>query len=503
MRGHSTFLAGALFLVLSAGPLRAQDGHKNPHGPLPEGLDCADCHAASGWKPAHVPADFDHRRWSGFALDGRHATASCGACHLDLRFDAPKIAEDDCASCHADFHRGQFAEPCATCHGMTSFAQVPAVRIHARSGFPLTGAHLQISCQSCHFDSRAGSYRNLDRQCVACHRRDFETVKSIDHEARGFSTECLQCHDTRAWADAPKFDHALTGFALVGAHVQLRCSSCHVQPGNALRFTPSGQNDCIACHQADYQRAHGGGGFPTTCLDCHSVDSFHGASFDHASVGFPLVGAHQNAACSGCHIQPGNALKFNPSGPNDCVACHQADFTQAHGGSGFPTTCLDCHDQNSWQGADFDHSSTGFPLVGAHQSLQCSSCHIQPGNALKFNPSGPNDCIVCHQADFTQAHGGSGFPTTCLDCHDQNSFQNADFDHDAQFFPIYSGSHQGRWTACTDCHLSAPADFASFSCTSGGCHGRSDTDSRHGDVRNYVYDSQACYSCHPRGRGGD
>ena len=276
-----------------------------------------------------------------------------------------------------------------------------------------------------------------------------------------------------------------------------------MQPGNALKFTPSGQNDCIACHQADYQRVHGGSGFPTTCLDCHSVDSFRGANFDHASVGFPLVGAHQSVACSGCHVQPGNALKFTPSGPNDCIACHQADFTRAHGGGGFSTTCLDCHDQNSWQGAGFDHASTGFPLVGAHQSLQCSSCHVQPGNTLKFTPSGPNDCIACHQADFSRAHDQGGFPNTCLDCHDQNSFQNSSFDHDAQFFPIYSGSHQGGWTACTDCHLSAPANLGSFSCTSGGCHGKSDTDSRHTDVRNYVYDSQACYSCHPRGQAGD
>jgi len=344
-----------LFLALGAGSAAAQQGQANPHGPLPKGLDCSDCHGATSWKPAHLPAGFDHGKLSGFALEGRHASVPCGGCHLDLRFDAPKISEDNCASCHADFHRGQFAEGCGTCHNTTSFADVPAVRIHLRSGFPLTGAHLQISCQSCHFDARGGSYSNLDRQCISCHRNEFQSVKSIDHVAQGFSTECLQCHDTRAWADAPKFDHAMTGFPLVGAHRLLRCQSCHIQPGNTLRFTPSGPNDCIACHQADFQRRHDDNGFPTTCLDCHTQDSFGGAHFDH----------------------------------------------------------------------------------------------------------------------------------------------------DARWFPIYSGAHQGRWRACTDCHQAAPNNYTSFTCTSGGCHGQSVTDSRHQEVRNYVYDSQACYSCHVQGRGGD
>jgi len=358
MLDRPTVPAGVLALglaLLAAAPLRAQEGTPDPHGPLPDGLDCATCHTARAWTPAAVPKDFDHAGWSGFALEGRHADVSCRGCHLDLRFDRPEIAPDDCASCHADFHRGQFAEGCAECHGTRSFQDVPAVRIHARSGFPLTGAHLQTTCASCHFDARGGNYRNLDRQCIACHRSEFESTQVIDHVAQGFSTECLQCHDTRAWADAPAFDHAMTGF----------------------------------------------------------------------------------------------------------------------------------------------------PLVGAHDRLRCGSCHVRPGNALRFQPSGPNDCIACHQADYERAHDSRGFPTTCLDCHDQQSFGGADFDHDARWFPIFSGAHQGRWQSCADCHPAAPNDYVSFTCTSGGCHGQAETDSRHQEVRDYVYDSQHCYACHASGRGGD
>ena len=37
---------------------------------------------------------------SGFALTGSHTTTKCAGCHLDLRFDAPHVAQGACASCH-------------------------------------------------------------------------------------------------------------------------------------------------------------------------------------------------------------------------------------------------------------------------------------------------------------------------------------------------------------------------------------------------------------------
>jgi hypothetical protein len=78
-------------------------------------------------------------------------------------------------------------------------------------------------------------------------------------------------------------------------------------------------------------------------------------------------------------------------------------------------------------------------------------------------------------------------------------WQPSTFDHDSQYFPIYSGSHGGRWNSCTDCHLGG--DVSSFTCTT-GCHGKNETDGHHGGVRDYVYDDAACLSCHPRGRSG-
>jgi hypothetical protein len=119
---------------------------------------------------------------------------------------------------------------------------------------------------------------------------------------------------------------------------------------------------------------------------------------------------------------------------------------------------------------------------------------------LIFTPQGQNDCIACHQVDYQREHAGSGFPTTCLDCHTQNDWQGSFPDHDAQFFPIYSGKHNGKWSdSCQTCHT-VPGNQQVFSCFD-GCHehDRTSMDDKHKDEAGYVYESNACLSCHPNG----
>jgi DnaJ-class molecular chaperone len=75
-------------------------------------------------------------------------------------------------------------------------------------------------------------------------------------------------------------------------------------------------------------------------------------------------------------------------------------------------------------------------------------------------------------------------------------------DHDAQFFPIYSGAHAGRWDSCQTCHAT-PGDFSSFTCFACHEHSEGAMVDRHREVGGFVYDSRACLSCHPRGRAED
>ena len=69
-------------------------------------------------------------------------------------------------------------------------------------------------------------------------------------------------------------------------------------------------------------------------------------------------------------------------------------------------------------------------------------------------------------------------------------------DHDSEFFPIYSGAHEGQWTECIDCHTD-PSNYNVFTCIS--CHQNPETDDSHIGVSGYIYEDNACLACHPTG----
>ena len=564
-------VAAVIALLLSSAVPAFAQNPANPHGALPAGLDCADCHSAQGWRPLRGDPRFDHDK-TGFALRDKHAAASCTSCHTSLRFSAKQAAPRQCSSCHTDVHQGRFSRDCASCHNSSSFNAARGPQAHARTNLPLTGAHASIPCESCHRETDAGSYTALDTRCSSCHQADYDGVTLPNHAAGNFPTDCAQCHNNLSWQGA-RFEHtgfslvgphasasctechradggglifprpagqqdcvachrrdyddehagsgfpttcltchrngnswddatfehtsAANGFALLGAHIRATCGSCHAAPDGRLKFDPkpNSPQECAACHKPDYDREHTGSGFSTVCMSCHNVERWEGAVFDHTR--FPLTGAHTSLLCTACHAPPNNALIYPvPTGANDCVACHRADFDRQHTGSNFSTNCLTCHTNTVWTGATFDHASVarGFALLGKHTSLPCSACHAPDGRAL-FSPAGNADCVACHRADYDRKHTGSGFPTTCGNCHTQNTWTGATFNHDL-IFPINSGKHAGKWSSCQQCHT-VPSDYRVFSCTT--CHGKSKTDGDHSGVSGYAYDSNRCFNCHPRG----
>ncbi|RMG63668.1 MAG: hypothetical protein D6715_10875, partial [Calditrichaeota bacterium] len=144
----------------------------------------------------------------------------------------------------------------------------------------------------------------------------------------------------------------------------------------------------------------------------------------------------------------------------------------------------------------FDHSQTQFPLTGAHVSLNCVACH-----ASGYTNT-PTDCYSCHQANYNSTtnpnHQAAGFPTDCQNCHNTSNWNQTTWDHDNQYFPIYSGKHKGKWSVCADCHVDGN-NFAVFECIFCHEHRKSKMDQKHQGVSGYVYLSTACYSCHPDG----
>jgi hypothetical protein len=349
-------LASLALVAAVTAPVAAQQAPlpTNPHGPLREGVDCSDCHTSADWKRLRPDPRFDHTRATRFALTGAHATLTCARCHLDLRFDEPKADGAQCASCHVDVHRGNLGQDCARCHNSDTFRDVEPISLHQRSAFPLTGAHINTPCESCHKSERAGVFAAVPRDCISCHQSalDQAAASGIDHN--GFPRDCTQCHVTLAWSGGTSFDHvaASGGYVLEGAHSIQRCTACHSGPGFALRFTPppSTNQDCVACHLPDWQQAHGAQLFPQTCTSCHTQGSW-ASTFNHDAVAFPInSGAHRGkwATCATCHTVPGDYTAF---------------------------TCLTCHAHNRTDMDDKHRERAGY----VYDSQRCYSCHSRGG----------------------------------------------------------------------------------------------------------------------------
>ncbi|HWO58072.1 MAG TPA: hypothetical protein VNN55_10945 [bacterium] len=446
------------------------------------GTICSECHTTSGWTPALLNHDI-----TGFPLTGAHLAVSCNTCHAS----GYTGTASECLACHqSDYtaavspdHNG-LATDCAQCHTTTGWK--PSSFNHNQTQFVLTGAHTSVSCNNCH----AAGYTATPMACFACHDDDYNGVGDPDHALAGFSTVCTPCHNTTAWSQV-SWSHNQTGFTLTGAHQSVTCNSCH---STGFANTSSA---CYACHSSDFAGAtnpdHVAGGIPTLCEQCHTTSAWTPASFDHNLSGFPLTGAHATVNCNSCHANGYTGT------PTDCDACHHADYLGVldpnHVSAGFSTLCQQCHTTMAWTPASFDHNQSGFPLTGAHTTVTCNSCHANGSSGT------PMECAACHNNDYLSAtpnHVAAGFPTTCQTCHTTSAWTPANWDHDAQYFPIYSGAHKDKWNDCVDCHVSA-GNFAAFECIFCHQHNQTDTDRDHTGEPGYQYLSSACYACHPRG----
>ena len=245
------------------------------------------------------------------------------------------------------------------------------------------------------------------------------------------------------------------------------------------------------------------GAIKIECINCHSTDDWikliSSIKFDHSTTRFFLFNQHRNINCKDCHVD----LKFYKT-PTECIACHKKDFDAtvsiSHKFAGFSTNCLECHqnDALSWQ-TNFDHNKTEFPTRGAHDAVACKTCH--KNNQFKGVST---KCIACHQKEFDEtqnpSHKNANFSVDCATCHRALTWIPAAlFPHD-NFFPISPSSRHrpGRWNGCVDCHTAQP-NYKIFECINCHEHNKSDMDKEHDDENGYIYQSSACYNCHPQG----
>src|SRR5271165_2800697 len=441
-------------------PVLAQLNGTSPHGKL--AIPCQNCHTTTSWSPLRPRPEFDHNSATHFQLRGMHENVACNSCHVSKVFTE---VGKRCADCHADLHKRQFGADCERCHSVLGWrTNTRAIQDHWNR-FPLLGAHMALSCDSCHSGAAVGQYVGLSIECYSCHARDYQQTAVIDHRAAGFPTTCETCHNADSWSTV-RFDHTrFANFALTGAHMNLACNACHV--GNRFLGIPT---DCASCHLTDFTKTtnpnHVAAGFSHDCSTCHQTASWQGATFNHNLTKFPLLGAHATVACLQCHTN-GNYTNIS----TDCVSCHMKDFQGAtdpnHVAASFPVNCPVCHtSMKDWTGATFDHSTTKFPLTGKHATLTCAQCHSS-GQFATLSTG----CSSCHLKDFQGTtnpnHVTAGFPQDCQLCHSTTDWNGAVFNHTTQTtFPLTgkhatatcgqchaSGVFKGLATACSSCHL--------------------------------------------------
>jgi hypothetical protein len=435
------------------------------------GTQCEQCHRPTSW----TAVQWDHAGQAGVPLNLDHRLLACESCHSSRVF-AP--GSTTCVSCHQrDFaattapnHAAAgFPLTCASCHrpGDSTWQNGGGGGFDHNAVFPLVGVHAAQACQACHVNNL---YLGTSRDCVGCHRNDYNRTSAPNHAAAGFPTTCETCHRPTdpSWRNGGggQFDHNAI-FPLQGAHAMQACTTCHVN--NVYRGTP---RECVGCHQADYNRTaspnHAAAGFPTTCETCHRPTDpswQSGSGFDHQAV-FALVGNHARVDCAVCHVN--NVFRGTP---RDCVGCHQNEYNRTtspnHAAANFPTTCDTCHRPTdpSWgSGSGFNHQAV-FPLVGTHARVDCAVCHVN--NVFRGTP---RDCVGCHQNEYNRTtspnHAAANFPTTCDTCHRATDaqWQGATFNHTAYFALV--GRHAAA--SCASCHLNNVYRGTPRDCV--GCH---------------------------------
>ena len=348
--------------------------------------------------------------------------------------------------------------PCQSCHTSLSWKPIRSAPDfnHEKTAYPLRGMHAKVACAQCHVKL---VFTDVATKCADCH---------ADIHRGQMGAKCETCHSVKGWQVSIKdIQQHQNRFPLIGAHATLTCETCH--KGAASGQFVGLSTTCFSCHSAEYAAtknpSHSSIGYPTDCQQCHSMDSWLGARFDHAKfTGFALTGAHARLDCAACHANN----NFSTARSN-CVSCHLQDFSGTknpnHRTAGFSQECSTCHSTTSWLDAKFDHNTmTKFPLTGAHVSAQCSQCHVN-GQFVGIS----TDCVSCHLTNFQQTtnpnHASAGIPTTCVQCHNTTSWGDGKFDHSKTAFPL-TGAH--TTVQCTQCHSSANYAAAPTQCS--GCH---------------------------------
>ena len=423
-------------------------------------ITCHSDHHGRNFEIIHFDKNkFDHNL-TGYKLEGVHAKKECEKCHkATFVTDSDPIIKKksstylglttECFGCHEDVHQRTLSNTCTNCH--TNEAFKPASKFdHSKAKFQLKGKHSTVLCKDCHktiVQNGKSMQQFIGLQfssCVNCHK---------DVHKDQFGQNCTQCHTEesfKAIKGISKFDHAKTGYVLVGKHLTVACKSCH----KVSLTTPLPHDKCTSCHVDYHKGEFSKAGKSPECTQCHSMEGFKTSSYtieQHNLSGFKLEGGHLAAPCFECH-KKGKDWKFKEVGKK-CAACHENIHRNIMDIRFIPDdNCESCHNVNTWKDVKFDHKLTSFPLEGKHTGQTCRKCHFDDkadgSYSQKFASLKSGSCEACH-TDVHRAQFKENNQTLCSKCHGFEIWKPAKFNHDSTRFKL-DGAHQK--VACVKCH---------------------------------------------------
>ncbi len=254
-----------------------------------------------------------------------------------------------------------------------------------------------------------------------------------------------------ASAKAQGIESVVSPGTVIQGHAKLNndCKQCHV------KFDRGAQDGlCMDCHKEVREDVKSKNGFhgkskPQNCRSCHTdhkgsnakIVNLDTKAFDHNLTDFGLRGKHQTVACEKCH-EPQHKYR---DAALECKSCHAKD--DVHKGE-LGSKCADCHSENLWKPARFDHSKTRFALTQKHVDVKCTQCH--KGNNYT---NAPLTCVACHKKDDdSKGHKGL-YGDKCETCHSATNWKDSSFNHDTETKYALRGKHRGA--TCVSCHTGA------------------------------------------------
>lgn len=201
-----------------------------------------------------------------------------------------------------------------------------------------------------------------------------------------------------------------------------------VGPGKLIPGHKQLETDCFSCH------APLRGASSERCVSCHKTAEIGRLTTTGKPITKPLTSTpfHQKLTtqdCVACHSDHAGVKRFRQQGRfnhallqkatlDQCQSCHKSPADSLH--KQISGNCGQCHNQNKWTPATFDHNKY-FALDRDH-SASCVTCHAG-NNYSRYT------CYGCHEHtpdNIRREHIEEGIRDfdNCVECH-----RNAD-EHD-------------------------------------------------------------------------